>query len=88
MRVYLKAIGCRLNEAEIESWAGEFQRNGHSITTHPQTADIVVFNSCAVTGEAARQVAPANAQTASRKPHGKTGGDRLLRDAGKRACAN
>ena len=55
MQVYLKAIGCRLNEAEIESWAGEFQRNGHSITSGPQTADVVVFNSCAVTGEAARK---------------------------------
>lgn len=55
MQVYLKAIGCRLNEAEIESWAAEFQRNGHSVTTAPQHADLMVFNSCAVTVEAARK---------------------------------
>jgi threonylcarbamoyladenosine tRNA methylthiotransferase MtaB len=55
MQVYLKAIGCRLNEAEIESWAAEFQRKGHSITSAPQDADLMVFNSCAVTGEAARK---------------------------------
>ncbi|MDH3713824.1 MAG: tRNA (N(6)-L-threonylcarbamoyladenosine(37)-C(2))-methylthiotransferase MtaB [Gammaproteobacteria bacterium] len=55
MQVYLKAIGCRLNEAEIESWAAEFQRNGHSIASAPQYADLMVFNSCAVTGEAARK---------------------------------
>lgn len=55
MQVYLKAIGCRLNEAELESWANEFQRRGHSITSAPQGADVVVFNSCAVTGEAARK---------------------------------
>jgi len=55
MQVYLKAIGCRLNEAEIESWAAEFQRGGHNVTTAPQAADVMVFNSCAVTGEAARK---------------------------------
>ena len=55
MQIYLKAIGCRLNEAEIESWAAEFQRDGHSITSVPQDADVMVFNSCAVTGEAARK---------------------------------
>ncbi len=55
MLVYLKAIGCRLNEAEVESWAVRFQREGHSITSTPQAADVMVFNSCAVTGEASRK---------------------------------
>ncbi len=55
MHVYLKAIGCRLNEAEIESWAAQFLQRGHRIASTPQNADIMVFNSCAVTGEAARK---------------------------------
>jgi len=55
MHVYLKAIGCRLNEAEIESWAAQFLQRGHRIAGTPQNADIMVFNSCAVTGEAARK---------------------------------
>ena len=32
MRVHLKTLGCRLNEAELESWARDFRRQGYSIT--------------------------------------------------------
>ncbi len=55
MQVYLKAIGCRLNEAELESWAAEFRRRGHALTTDACAADLMVFNSCAVTREAERK---------------------------------
>jgi len=55
MHIHLKALGCRLNEAELESWADGFQRQGHSITRHLENADIVVINTCAVTQEAVRK---------------------------------
>lgn len=55
MQVHLKALGCRLNEAEIEHWASGFQSLGHRITRQPEQADLVVINTCAVTGEAARK---------------------------------
>jgi threonylcarbamoyladenosine tRNA methylthiotransferase MtaB len=44
-----------LNEAELETWASEFLKRGHQVTTDCELADIVVFNSCAVTAEADRK---------------------------------
>ena len=55
MYIHLKALGCRLNEAELESWADGFQRQGHTVTRHLENADIVVINTCAVTQEAVRK---------------------------------
>ncbi len=55
MNVFLTALGCRLNEAELESWARGFQAAGHAVVASPQSAQVVVVNTCAVTGEAARK---------------------------------
>jgi len=55
MLVHLKTLGCRLNEAELETWAQAFQKSGHSITQQAEAANLIVLNSCAVTGDAARK---------------------------------
>ncbi len=55
MNIHFKTLGCRLNEAETESWARQFQANGHNIVKGSGTADLIVLNSCAVTSEAARK---------------------------------
>ena len=55
MNINFQALGCRLNEAELETWASEFLKRGHQVTTESEEADIVVFNSCSVTGEADRK---------------------------------
>ncbi len=55
MKVHLSAVGCRLNEAELESWAKDFRRQGHRLVNQADDADLMVFNSCAVTCEAARK---------------------------------
>ena len=55
MLVHLKTLGCRLNEAELETWAQAFQQSGHQITQQAQAAQLVVLNSCAVTQDAARK---------------------------------
>ena len=55
MRVALSSLGCRLNEAELESWCSDFQRLGYSISSNTETADIVVVNTCAVTQEAVKK---------------------------------
>ncbi len=55
MRVHLKTLGCRLNEAELETWAQAFQQSGHQITQQAQSAHLIVVNSCAVTQDAARK---------------------------------
>ncbi len=54
-KIALQSLGCRLNEAELESWARAFRRQGHHIVMQPEQADIVVINTCAVTTEAARK---------------------------------
>ncbi len=55
MYVNFQALGCRLNEAELESWASQFILRGHQITTDVAEADLVVLNSCAVTAQAERK---------------------------------
>jgi len=55
MQIHLKTLGCRLNEAEIESWAGKFQEKGHKLIADPKLADLLVINTCAVTQEAVKK---------------------------------
>ncbi len=55
MRVHLKTLGCRLNEAEIESWAEDFSSRGHTLVGEEDSADILVLNTCAVTQGAVRK---------------------------------
>lgn len=55
MLVHLKTLGCRLNEAELETWAQAFQSAGHHITRKVNEAQVIIVNSCAVTSDAARK---------------------------------
>jgi threonylcarbamoyladenosine tRNA methylthiotransferase MtaB len=55
MRVYLQALGCRLNEAELETWSRDCRARGHALTDDPAAADLVLINSCAVTAESVRK---------------------------------
>lgn len=52
MKVHLKALGCRLNEAELEQWSQQFRAGGHEIVSSTPEADVLVLNTCAVTHEA------------------------------------
>ena len=55
MKVHLKALGCRLNEAELEQWSHDFRGKGHAIVADHEEADIVVLNTCAVTADAGKK---------------------------------
>jgi threonylcarbamoyladenosine tRNA methylthiotransferase MtaB len=55
MQIHLKTLGCRLNEAELETWAQAFQNKGHAITRNVNDAQMVVINSCAVTQDAVKK---------------------------------
>jgi threonylcarbamoyladenosine tRNA methylthiotransferase MtaB len=55
MLIHLKTLGCRLNEAELETWAQAFQKSGHQVTREIADAHVVIINSCAVTADAARK---------------------------------
>jgi threonylcarbamoyladenosine tRNA methylthiotransferase MtaB len=53
MKIYLDTIGCRLNQSEIETMARGFRAAGHEIVASPESADMAVVNTCAVTTNAA-----------------------------------
>ena len=55
MRVFLQALGCRLNEAELETWSRDCRARGFQLTSNAEQADLVVINTCAVTGESVRK---------------------------------
>ncbi|GAB6068381.1 tRNA (N(6)-L-threonylcarbamoyladenosine(37)-C(2))-methylthiotransferase MtaB [Methylothermus subterraneus] len=54
MHVAFATLGCRLNEAESESWARRFAARGAKIVSAAE-AEVVVLNTCAVTQEAVRK---------------------------------
>jgi threonylcarbamoyladenosine tRNA methylthiotransferase MtaB len=53
MKIYLDTVGCRLNQSEIEKYAGEFMAYGHILVPRAEDADVAVINTCAVTAAAA-----------------------------------
>ena len=55
MRIFLDQIGCRLNYSEIETMAGRLREAGHVTVNSPEQAQVVIFNSCAVTAAAGRK---------------------------------
>ncbi len=55
MRVFLQALGCRLNEAERERWTRDCRAHGFQLTADAAQADLVVINTCAVTAESVRK---------------------------------
>lgn len=64
MRIYLDAVGCRLNQSEIELMGSRFRRAGHALVAEPAVCDLVVVNTCAVTARAS-----ADSRTLARKAH-------------------
>ena len=54
-RVHLQTLGCRLNEAELETWSRDFRSHGFQLTPDASNADLVVINTCAVTQESVRK---------------------------------
>lgn len=52
IRIHIKTLGCRLNQAESEAVAHGFCRLGYTLTKDPQQADLIVLNSCTVTTRA------------------------------------
>jgi len=53
MKVYLHSLGCKLNQSELESLAGQFVQAGHTVVDTVREADLCVLNTCAVTHTAA-----------------------------------
>ena len=55
MRIHFQTLGCRLNEAELETWSRDCLERGYAVTPRVEEADLVVVNTCAVTAESVRK---------------------------------
>jgi tRNA-2-methylthio-N6-dimethylallyladenosine synthase len=47
-KVYLKTLGCQMNERDSEFIAGLFLEKGYGLCDSPKEADIILFNTCSV----------------------------------------
>jgi len=55
MKVYLTSLGCKLNQSEIENLTRQFLAAGYLVVADPAQADLLILNTCAVTGTAAQK---------------------------------
>lgn len=49
MKVFLTALGCKLNHAEVERFAEQFVEAGYAVVDDAQRADLTIVHSCTVT---------------------------------------
>lgn len=66
MKILLETFGCRANHYDSEAVRALAERGGHEIVDDARDADLAIFNSCAVTSEAERDVRKAVRRAASR----------------------
>ncbi|HKA25157.1 MAG TPA: MiaB/RimO family radical SAM methylthiotransferase [Candidatus Eisenbacteria bacterium] len=55
MRIAYLTHGCRLNQFETDAVAARFAASGHETVDNPETADLVILNTCTVTQAADRE---------------------------------
>ncbi|MBC7771744.1 MAG: MiaB/RimO family radical SAM methylthiotransferase [Pyrinomonadaceae bacterium] len=55
-KVYLETFGCQMNELDSELVAGQLRSMGYEFTAAPETADVVLYNTCSVREHAEQKV--------------------------------
>jgi threonylcarbamoyladenosine tRNA methylthiotransferase MtaB len=68
MKVYLRTFGCRANHADSETARALIESSGGSVVDCPEEADVALFNSCAVTGDAEADLRQQVRHVARRQP--------------------
>jgi tRNA-2-methylthio-N6-dimethylallyladenosine synthase len=54
--VYIETLGCQMNVADTERAASRLREAGYQLTVSPNSADVVIFNTCSVRARAAQKV--------------------------------
>jgi tRNA-2-methylthio-N6-dimethylallyladenosine synthase len=54
--VYIETLGCQMNVADTERAATKLRQAGYKLTSGPDSADVVIFNTCSVRARAAQKV--------------------------------
>ena len=68
MRASLHTLGCRLNQADSARLASDLQAHGFELVSWGEPAELLVINSCAVTGVAAQKTRQLLANARKRNP--------------------
>src|SRR5688572_25751612 len=68
MRVYLETFGCRANHYDTERVRALAEGGSLEVVSAVEHADVAIFNSCAVTAEAERDLRKAVRRAARRNP--------------------
>ena len=68
MRVHLRTFGCRANQYDSEAARAMLESAGATLVDEAADADVAVFNSCAVTAEAERDLRKAVRRAARERP--------------------
>lgn len=55
MRFHIETLGCKVNQFESSSLETILVNRGHTPVSHGGMCDVIIVNSCAVTGDASRQ---------------------------------
>ncbi|MBU1167373.1 tRNA (N(6)-L-threonylcarbamoyladenosine(37)-C(2))-methylthiotransferase MtaB [Patescibacteria group bacterium] len=55
MKISTYTLGCKLNQAESDQFALELANQGHQVISNILDAEVVIFNTCAVTESAVRK---------------------------------
>ena len=55
MKLFIKTIGCRLNQAESQNLADELQQIGFFIVSQKENPDLIIVNTCSVTEKADKE---------------------------------
>ncbi len=55
MRIFVKTLGCRSNRYESEKLMDQLAARGHALIADPESADVVIVNTCTVTHVADRK---------------------------------
>lgn len=72
MRVYLRTFGCRANQYDSEAVRALVERGGGEMVSDPASADVAIFNSCAVTAEAEVDLRKSVRRAARQRPQLRT----------------
>lgn len=54
--VYIETFGCQMNIADTERAATRLRASGYGISDEPETADVILFNTCSVRARAEQKV--------------------------------
>jgi threonylcarbamoyladenosine tRNA methylthiotransferase MtaB len=71
-RLHVTTFGCRANHYDSESVRAMAASQGYTLVPDATDADVVVFNSCAVTSEAERDLRRAVRRLARKNPRARS----------------